>query len=363
MISIYSLTHKPFEPPKNPIYKPLRVGAAGQDCFGYLGDDTKDNISEKNDTFSELTGCYWIWKNDKESGIVGTCHYRRYLLNKDGGLFSKEEIENLLNKEGYELITTKELELNFSYQYGFSKNHKPYYLKELQKTIEVICPEYLPTYNYLVNRNHTYFGNMIICKKKLYDSYMEWLFGILFAMDNNITIEEEDSYHRRIYGFISEFLLYVYCKHNKIKVFETMVGMVGEKAEVKEIKAVLAEYLEAGDWHRAKSYFLAEHKKRPDILMEASDVNNELHLSMEVIAIAEHEADCVNDAFSHRDWIPLLEREYKFEDLMWFCRRLNEFVQKRLLGNPSKEEDVWIKENHVSEMAVYVSEVMYGRKE
>lgn len=43
----------------------------------YIGDDTGDNITQKNKNYCELTAMYWIWKYDS-SKIVGLCHYRRY---------------------------------------------------------------------------------------------------------------------------------------------------------------------------------------------------------------------------------------------------------------------------------------------
>ena len=60
---IFIMTHKEFEPPQQACYVPLHVGKNGKKELNYPGDDTGDEISDKNDTFCELTGLYWIWKN------------------------------------------------------------------------------------------------------------------------------------------------------------------------------------------------------------------------------------------------------------------------------------------------------------
>ena len=91
--AIYVMTHKAFTPPPDPLYIPLHVG-----------DDSGDNISDQNCYYSELTGMYWVWKNS-HTKVVGTCHYRRYLLNEQGKLFTEAQILSLLQQ--YDLITTK----------------------------------------------------------------------------------------------------------------------------------------------------------------------------------------------------------------------------------------------------------------
>ena len=64
----------------NPLYIPVRCGAVYDEREGVtmLGDDTGDNISEKRESFCELTVQYWAWKN-VNADYYGLCHYRRYL--------------------------------------------------------------------------------------------------------------------------------------------------------------------------------------------------------------------------------------------------------------------------------------------
>lgn len=89
---------------------------------------------------------------------------------------------------------------------------------------------------------------------------MEWLFSILFEVERRVKVEEEDSYHRRIFGFISEFLQYVWIRHNRLRVYACMVGMLGEKAEIAEVRCRLAEYFDRADVDGAKAYFCRQKK-------------------------------------------------------------------------------------------------------
>lgn len=347
---IFVMTHKNFTPPPDAMYVPLHVGRKAALSHSRdekpsplsfcVGDDTGDQISDKNCYYSELTGMYWVWKNVK-TPVVGTCHYRRYLLNEHNQLFTESEILALLQQ--YDVITTKELQLNFSYYEGFASHHKISYLDETSRVIEELYPDYATDFQRLVQQTHTYFGNMLIAKKETYDAYMEWLFSILFEVERRVTVEEEDAYHRRIFGFISEFLQYVWVKHNGLRVSSCMVGMFGEKAEIAEVRRTLAGYFERADVDGAKAYFLQAKKARPDLLMEASDITGELHLCMEVIAIAglEQQAYGTN----------LLHREKNFEALMHYCNCLNRYVLQKKHGSVDEDLKQWKAAHVVTEVA------------
>ena len=212
------------------MYQPLHVGRAVSGDLGYPGDDTGENISALNCYYSELTGLYWIWKNCHDVDYVGTCHYRRYLINEREQILTAPEYERLLSE--YDLITTKRVALNNSYEYGFSANHNGAVLAAAGRVIGEKFPEYHAAFERLVARR--------------------------VELENG-----EDAYHKRVFGFISEFLLLVWVSVQELKVCECKVGMLGEKAETRELKERLAEYFLRRDVDGAKAFFL---KRRQDLL-------------------------------------------------------------------------------------------------
>lgn len=163
-VKIFVMTHKQFEVPDDPMYIPLHVGhKTAKETFGYLGDDTGDNISELNCYYAELSGVYWVWKNDRNTENVGICHYRRYLTSEEGYVFTEAEYEQILSE--YDIITTKLLELPGSYRDGFGAHHNINTLDETGRVILELCPEYYDTFVRLVYQNRTYFGNIMVAKK------------------------------------------------------------------------------------------------------------------------------------------------------------------------------------------------------
>ena len=348
--TIFAMTHKKFIPPTDKMYVPLHVGREGKEDLGYLSDNTGENISYKNQYYSELTGMYWVWKNFHDSENVGICHYRRFLVNDAGRLFTENQIESLLTR--YDLITTKTLTMRYPYYDGFSHNHN---LRDLQVAMEIIkdmYPEYYPTLNELVHKRETWFGNIMICKKTLYDAYCGWLFPIFFEMEKRIDVESYDDYHKRVYGFISEFLLYVWATVNNLKVYQCKVGMLGEKAETRELKNALAAYFEKENISGAKEFILNALKKRPDVLMEASDLDGELKLAMQVITTCENEYKSFHSC--------ILNKEKDFKTLLTCFRKLNDVIEHIRCGTLTPEDVRMLKEKSidglvVSEIAVEIA--------
>ena len=99
-LNIYVLQHKPYvnrhEDLENRV--PLQVGAWDKEAFCIVRDCTGDNISNKNKTYLETTGHYWILKNDIQSEYVGVEHCCRQFLELD----TKEKILEIL--KDYDII-------------------------------------------------------------------------------------------------------------------------------------------------------------------------------------------------------------------------------------------------------------------
>ncbi len=228
-IKIFVITHKKYPMPQNEIYIPLQVGAAINDGLGYEKDNVKDNISSKNPYYCELTGLYWIWKNVK-SEYVGLTHYRRYFFlnmyeTKLEKILSKEQI--LKDMQKYDVIMPKKefiFKYNVKEQYSYA--HYQSDLDVCRKIISNIYPEYLKSFDTVMQRKYFYPYNMFIMSKKNLDKYAKWLFTILFQAEKEIDITNYSNYNKRIYGFLAERLFNVWLLQNNLKIKEYYVNQL-----------------------------------------------------------------------------------------------------------------------------------------
>ncbi len=347
-VTIFTMTHKKFPTPKDPIYVPLQVGRAQAADLGYIGDDTGVSISEKNCYYGELTGVYWVWKNIKTSDYVGICHYRRYFCTEEGRILTEKDYEELLSS--CDMITSKKLKLNYTYYEGYAGDYNIRDLDAVGDVIRQYYPAYQETFEKLVHSKGTYFGNMMVCKKEIYDAYCQWLFGIFEKAEGQIDASGYDDYHKRVYGFISEFLLYVWTQVQGLRVYECKVGMTEEKRETTETKEKLAAYFAKKDIAGAKTYLLSCLEKRPDVLMEASDITGELKLSMQVIAVCELEKQLYGSS--------TIDRIQDFEVLMAHFRRLNDLIQAIKEGDTKMSPpdiEFYLKREGITDIAIEAS--------
>ena len=280
-IKIFVATHQDKISFSNEHLCPIQVGKnINKFDLSMIGDNSAENISEKNCNYCELTAMFCVWKNYKND-YVGLMHYRRYLLienlkapNKFYELLMKIivsigkniifqklflnfyrkkhvnisgylnmdsyellnyidnsylKIEELLNERNIDVILPKK---SFTIKTPYDIYKTDHLIEHLDKTIQIIKEKFPEISLFVVeglNKNYAYYGNIFIMKWKYFDKYCTFLFDVLFELEKQINIPN-DNYQKRVFGFISErlmapFIDYLIVKNN-IKIYETDIVFI-----------------------------------------------------------------------------------------------------------------------------------------
>ena len=244
-MKIYIATHKNFQTPKLDGYQVIEVGSALRDSnWNFIKDNDGDNISNKNESFCELTALYWMWKHSK-ANIIGLVHYRRYFSSRriDGNerfYLQSSEIVKIL--KDYDVILPEKFywrkhTVETGYYAGEGVKGDLLVIKEI---INEKYPEYGFTYNQIMHEKSASYCNMFIMKKKMMDRYCEWLFDILFEAEKRIDIQDYTKAEKRIFGYLSEILINVWVRYNGVKVYYKPIVFLGGKGK----KYRLLKYVE-----------------------------------------------------------------------------------------------------------------------
>lgn len=244
-VGVYVVTHKDAKLSKlPPCYKIIHAGRArAQKDFGYLGDDTGDNISRLNPFLDEVTALYWIWKNTRHTH-AGFVHYRRFFTSKTNqkefrpgeyvfnakNLLSQAEILKLLRD--YDIIVHTErlsdrtqLELmiystNFPELVALSE-------KVVRKHLTKNQPDYLDAYDAVINGFVMFLCGMHVTRRNILDAYCEWLFSFLLDATEELAAKVKigdknliDAPHvySRMMSFFAERMLTVWLKKNHLRI-------------------------------------------------------------------------------------------------------------------------------------------------
>lgn len=185
--------------------KPIEVGATLRNNFIYeLKDNIGDNISDENMYFGELTGIYWIWKNDysEPQDIIGFFHYNKGLDIK------KSKILNLKDNEWIVLNKCKNSSHPFPNEISATRN-----------ILKSRYPEYLSAWDYAYRDDGSgdicNAAQLFITSYKEFRNYCEFLFGVLFELRHAIGDGNSSPYFKRYCAFMGERLLTVYLIANK----------------------------------------------------------------------------------------------------------------------------------------------------
>ena len=103
----------------------------------------------------------------------------------------------------------------------------------------------------------------------------------------------------------------------------------------------------------AKQYFLQELEKRPDVLMEASDIHGELKLCMQIISTCEYE--------QKRAELTMLDRGMDFEELLKVMKELNRFIEHLDETEAALQIQEYVSKHPVSATAAEIAAVVAGK--
>lgn len=220
-------------------YMPIHVGKAlhPELDLGIQGDNTGDNISEKNGSYCELTGMYWAWKNLKDVDIIGLCHYRRYFDFYSNSIFGLPE--KMFNTSHFDstnfnipekiltsvnegsVIVPKPIHGPISLYYDYCLGHISDDIRILEDIIRN-QPDKIQKSYFRVMRQHNilYPYNMFIMNWNQFDLYCSWLFDILFLLEKRLDISSYNSYQKRVFGFVSERLFNVWLHSIQVDLIE-----------------------------------------------------------------------------------------------------------------------------------------------
>lgn len=232
---IYVAAHKPFELPPLENYSPLFVGRNDLEP----NDSTGESIGERNPFYCELTGQYWIWKNDR-SEVVGLCQYRRLLwIDEPPRTLCSQSFRSI--EECAERLDTRSLastldkyDVILPRAYAFSRDtigsqfvryHRRENFDRMLRALERTHPNYMPSVEKTFARRTAHLANLLISRKDLFDEYSRWLFDVLFD------IESRSGFETRMAGYMSERLLNLFVEHNRLRVKEVPLIFISDQAE------------------------------------------------------------------------------------------------------------------------------------
>lgn len=293
---ILLVTHKPFCIPKGDFWLPIHAGreiakeiskdgVISDNNLKWLeentiGDDTGDNISARNRYYCECSALYWAWKHYEEIGnpeYIGLNHYRRHFVFNDEYFMNHKNKcnrlsyihenfidENYINNIGltkeniekacanYDIIVTKDSDFT---SWGAKETIREDYEKSIPEMqvkdfdlmvqkIDELYPQYSKlTHNFINGYNKCLF-QMFIMKKDLFFEYCEFLFNILFSIENEVDFSTYSTLGKRALGYLAEILLsiFVYKKfeENK-KILKLGVTHIEYPLNMEELKHIISE--------------------------------------------------------------------------------------------------------------------------
>ena len=232
--AIYVATHKTLPAEhvaKLPAgYRLIHAGREIAQDLGYPGDNTGDNISALNTYINENTAIYWMWKNTSHS-VIGLAHYRRFFTESDDPAFAYEKIltEEAALKllERYDIVVPPmydKMTQRENFQAYCGVDIAKFALAVVRKKIAQIQPDYLDTFDFVMDSAIFYNCNMFVTRRYVFNAYCTWLFSFFLDATREVLATTPlpviQGYPKRLMGFFAERMLTVWLVKNRLRVKE-----------------------------------------------------------------------------------------------------------------------------------------------
>ena len=231
--TFYTAYHKIAPHLQSTSVTPIHVGRALSDTPlpNMIGDDTGENISDRNGSYCELTALYWAWKNDTDSSHIGLLHYRRVFDlagDHDGAttelFLGRFDIDPWLRhteawlaaNPGIDVVLPVPHVMGRTVRDNYANRHEPADFNLARDIVATRHPDYLAAFDAVAADRTIYLGNMFLMRRDLFQDYCAWLFDILERVetaDRNRDLYSVDQW--RYLGFLSERLMTVFI--NKLR--------------------------------------------------------------------------------------------------------------------------------------------------
>lgn len=235
-------THKAAEVPSDNFYAPIHVGHARNPIdLGYLVDDLGENISQKNNSYCELTAQYWAWKN-LSSDFVGLSHYRRYFKGTQRGpnskmILSEGDARTLLGRSELVLAKPRNYMIE-TIESHYVNSHFGEDLEVVRDALNAVAPETVSCHDSVLRGREMSLFNMFLMSRAELHHYSEWLFAVLEECEKHIDNGSRSIYEQRTFGYLSEILLNVWKEHRSSDLRISYLPVVNTEGEPKIRKGI-----------------------------------------------------------------------------------------------------------------------------
>lgn len=286
---------------KDSLYDEFGLGKLDKDIFiPYNLSSTPDeeNINHLNKHWNEICTMYYVWKNKKKSDWVGFCGYRR--------LF-----DNIVDIKSDECLYIAKIELQSSIFKSYCEEHfrgdilnAMYYMKS---------HNYDKEFNEIMISNEFVINDCYIMSWENFNKLCEFMFGILFYLDDIYKLEMNPDNHVKRYHELYDKYHLRYTKDYQTRAF----SFIAER--------LISIWITSNTRYKSVQKVVHLMDGTPKIVFKSNSSNIDMDYSEEVAGNLVNEIKSNEDLYvlkiycdkSESDIIPLLlERKRSLRDLL-----------------------------------------------